>query len=202
MPVSPEVKAVLLDFDDTCVKTIEPIWRLHKFIAATYYNKKLSDEELHTHWGKPLHELVQHLYDTDDHKIAFQNIYKHKDDAEYFKEFFEKVPELLEKIAGQKKLALITAHVREFLEIEFKYLNFNPDTFDYIQTSDETPHHKPDARVFEPAIGWLKTLAIQPAEALYVGDSFKDHEAAVNAGMQFVGVTTGLTSAADLRLDS
>lgn len=193
------IKAVLLDFDDTCVKTIEPIWRFHKFIAKTYYSKKLVDEELHAHWGKPLHELVKHVYGTNDHEAAFEFIHKHKNDKEYYKTFFEGVPDLLSKIARQKSLALITAHVRKFLDMEFEYLDFDSSVFDYIQTSDQTTYHKPDPRVFEPAIQWLQSQKILPSGALYVGDSFRDHEAAVKAGMQFVGVTTGLTTSKDFK---
>ena len=108
----PEIKAVLLDWDDTCVNTIGPIWLLHKFVAAEYYDKDLKDEEIKEHWGKPLPELVKLLYDTHDHELAFKNILLHKESPEYYKQFFANVTELLSKIALNKKLGLVTAHVR------------------------------------------------------------------------------------------
>ncbi len=193
------IKAVLLDWDDTCVNTIEPIWLLHKFIAKTYYDKELADEEIRQHWGKPLHELVKALYDTSDHELAFQNILKHRSSKQYYKKFFAGVPELLKWIAKTKELRLVTAHVREMLKIDFEYLDFDPSVFGYLQTSDETEHHKPDPLVFAPALSWLSGKNILPEETLYVGDSFKDHQAAVNAGLQFVGVSTGLVTKEDFK---
>src|SRR5687768_9277251 len=97
------VKAVLVDWDDTCVSTIEPIWLLHKFVAGKYYDKLLSDEDIRQHWGKPMHELVKLLYETDDHEQAFRNILNHVHVSEFEKKFFDGVPELLSKIASSKK---------------------------------------------------------------------------------------------------
>jgi phosphoglycolate phosphatase-like HAD superfamily hydrolase len=194
-----DIRAVLLDWDDTCVGTIEPIWLLHKHIAATYYNKQLTDEELKMHWGKPMAELAQSLYETDDHKVAIEYILKHKNTEEYYKKFFHKVPALLGEISIHKKLGLLTAGLHATLHTDFSYLGFDPDTFHYIQTAEATKFHKPDPRVFEPAIGWLKSQGITARETLYVGDSFKDHEAAVGAGLQFIAVTTGLFNASDFQ---
>lgn len=40
-------------------------------------------------------------------------------------------------------------------------------------------------------------MGIQPSETLYIGDSFKDRDAALAAGFHFIGVGTGLISAAE-----
>ena len=59
--------------------------------------------------------------------------------------------------------------------------------------------HKHDPRVFEPALSWLKERSIQPEEVLYVGDSLNDAAAALGAGFSFLGVETGLFTAAQFR---
>lgn len=192
MSKSPEIKAVVFDWDDTCVSTIPPIWALHKFVASTYYNKTLGDEEIKQHWGKPLHELVRHLYEIDDHVPAFEYLAKHKADREYFKKFFDGVEELLGRLALSRKVGLVTAHIREFVQVEFDYLEFDASTFHYIQTSDDTEFHKPDPRVFDPTKQWLASEGIKPEEALYIGDSLLDLQASMGAGLQYLGVTTGL----------
>ena len=70
---------------------------------------------------------------------------------------------------------------------------------DYTQTADDTTYHKPDPRVFEPATAWLAGKNIQPNEVLYVGDGLHDMKAALGAGFSFLGVQTGLVSAADFK---
>ena len=74
--------------------------------------------------------------------------------------------------------------------------NFN-DLFEYVQTEEDTSHHKPDPQVFLPALHFLQQHQIQPHETLYVGDHLNDMRAATGAGLQFIGVTTGLISDAE-----
>ncbi|HSW74419.1 MAG TPA: HAD hydrolase-like protein [Candidatus Saccharimonadales bacterium] len=74
-------------------------------------------------------------------------------------------------------------------------LGFPKDIIDYTQTEDDTSFHKPDPKVFEPAIAWLASRHISPHETLYVGDGLHDMQAAIGAGFNFVGVTKGLVTA-------
>jgi phosphoglycolate phosphatase-like HAD superfamily hydrolase len=64
--IGKHIKAVLFDHDDTLVGTIEAKWAEHKHIAKTYYNKRLTDDEIRQHWGKPLSVMVGLLYGTND----------------------------------------------------------------------------------------------------------------------------------------
>ncbi|WP_414479912.1 HAD family hydrolase, partial [Pseudomonas aeruginosa] len=66
---------------------------------------------------------------------------------------------------------------------------------DYTQTADDTPFHKPDPRVFEPALTWLETQDVRPEEVYYIGDGLHDMKAALGAGFNFLGVETGLVTA-------
>lgn len=55
----------------------------------------------------------------------------------------------------------------------------------YIDTAvlaEDTRHHKPDP---EPLLECLRRLGLSPREALYVGDSPSDRQAARNAGLDF-----------------
>ena len=67
--------------------------------------------------------------------------------------------------------------------------------FDVIIGGEDVPAHKPDPACLLAA---LAALDIRADEALYVGDSEVDGEAASRAGMSFVGVLTGMAPEASL----
>jgi phosphoglycolate phosphatase-like HAD superfamily hydrolase len=64
----------------------------------------------------------------------------------------------------------------------------------FVQGADATAYHKPDGRVFDPALACLGALAIPRSQVLYVGDALMDHQAATSASIHFVGVATGLVT--------
>ena len=73
------------------------------------------------------------------------------------------------------------------------------EIIDYTQTADDTLFHKPDPRVFEPAIKWLSQHKIKLNQVLYIGDGLQDMKAALGAGFSFLGVETGLITAKEFR---
>lgn len=185
------VQAVLFDHDDTLVETIRSKWAQHKYIAKHFYDKKLRDEELKQHWGKPLTVLIRLLYETEniDMAMSYNIATRKKFPKILFKDTLETIYAL--KKAG-KKIGLVTATTQSSLDNDFATLKISKDLFDYIQTEDDTIFHKPDPRVFNPAVEWLKKQGITSDRTVYVGDSLFDMKAAVSAGFIFVGVGTGL----------
>lgn len=69
--------------------------------------------------------------------------------------------------------------------------------FDTVITADDVVHHKPRP---DPILKALEGLGLQSKEALYVGDSMFDVEAAQAAGVEVVGVSWGARSRDDLLL--
>jgi phosphoglycolate phosphatase len=65
------------------------------------------------------------------------------------------------------------------------------DAFVAVLGAEDVPAFKPDPRGLLLALERLETPA---AEALYVGDTTIDAEAAANAGLRFVAVLTGPTT--------
>jgi phosphoglycolate phosphatase-like HAD superfamily hydrolase len=63
-----------------------------------------------------------------------------------------------------------------------------------LQGTDDEPTHKPDPKVFEKALGILAAKKIGKDETVYVGDALMDYYAARDAGIGFIGVSTGLVS--------
>lgn len=191
--IGDHIKAVLFDHDDTLVETIKPKWAEHKHIAKTYYDKNLTDEEIIKHWGKPFQELVCLLYGTDDTEQALA--YNKAHHEEYPKILFAETLSVLKNIHKlNKKIGIITATSRFSFEHDLELLKFPHKLLDYTQTADDTTFHKPDPRVFEPAIVWLDKINIKPNEVLYIGDGIHDMKAALGAGFNFLGVETGLVT--------
>lgn len=191
--IDKSVKAVLFDLDDTLVGTREPKWRQHKYVAKTHYNKLLTDEEIAVHWGKPLSQLMCLLYETDDADTALKHVLACH--TSFPKELFVGTIPLLQALhASGRKTGIVTATKRVSIEHDIAALKLPVDCIDYIQTEEDTLHHKPDPRVFEPAITWLHGHNIAPHEVIYVADSLNDHKAATGAGFLFLGVHTGMTN--------
>jgi phosphoglycolate phosphatase len=196
--IDERVKAVFFDHDDTLVGTIGPKWAQHKFVAKKHYGKKLSDDELREHWGKPLRELLGLLYGTDDIDEALKNAYTYLEDFE--KELFNAtLPTLRHIKAAGKLIGIVTSTSRHSFEHDLDIHKVTEDLLDFTQTADDTPYHKPDPRVFEPALTWLANKDVAPDRVVYIGDGLRDMEAAVGAGFNFLGVETGLVTAEQFR---
>lgn len=199
--IADDIKAVLFDHDDTLVGTIGTKWEQHKHVARTFYGKELTDEEITEHWGKPLRELVCLLYGTDDVEQAMaHNTATHED---FPKELFTAtIPTLRHINAAGKLIGIITATSRFSFEHDLTLHQVPKDLLAYTQTADDTPYHKPDPRVFEPAIDWLAKQQIRPDEVVYIGDGLHDMRAAIGAGFNFLGVETGLVTAEQFKAEN
>lgn len=198
--IGQHIKAVLFDHDDTLVDTIKAKWAQHKYIALNFYNKELLDDEIKQHWGKPLTTLLGLLYGTDDIEKAIKHSKLHN--KKFPKALHDDTLTTIKALKKSgKKVGVITATSHFSLSHDLESLGISRKLFDYVQTEEDTKHHKPDHRVFKPTIEWLEQHSIQPHETLYVGDGLHDMKAALGAGFEFVGVTTGLTTLKDFSLN-
>jgi len=187
-------KAIFFDHDDTLVATIEAKWAHHRYVAKTYYGKDISDAELRLHWGKPLSKLVSLIHSSDNYKEVFDYLMASQED--FPKKLFEQTIPTLKYLHKQGKLiGVITATSRLNFEHDLAFHKMPKSIIDYSQTEDDTDFHKPDPKVFQPAILWLSDRKIKPQEVLYVGDGLHDMKAAIGAGFNFIGVCTGLVNA-------
>lgn len=192
--IAQNIKVVLFDHDDTLVGTYKPKSEHHKYVALTYYKKVLTDEEIRKHWGKPLRELVCLLYGTDDVEQAMANNTACHED--FPKELFTASIPTLRRIKSEgKRIGIITATSRFSFEHDLTLHKVPRELIDYTQASDDTSFHKPDPRVFEPVLKWLKKHKYKPSEVVYIGDGLHDMKAALETGFSFVGVETGLVTA-------
>jgi phosphoglycolate phosphatase-like HAD superfamily hydrolase len=196
--IGSSIKAVLFDHDDTLVQTIGPKWDEHKFIAKTYYNKDITDDDIRKYWGMPLTQVCCMLYETDDADQAIEYNMRHHES--FPKILFPYTHETLQKLheAG-KKIGIITATHRYSVEYDLANHEFDMSVIDYVQGEGDTEFHKPDPRVFDPAKEWLATQDIELSEVVYIADGLHDMKAAFGAGFSFIGVATGLVSIEDFQ---
>jgi phosphoglycolate phosphatase-like HAD superfamily hydrolase len=188
------IRFVLLDHDDTQVGTIKAKWAAHKYVAAKYYGKVLGDDVIRRYWGKPLRELVCLLYGDANVERAMARYMPTS--ADFPKTVFEGTLAVLEQLKHSGRLTgVVSATTRESLEYDWETLGIDgPRLFDYVQTEEDTDHHKPSPLVFDPAIRWAELRGIGKSQILYVADGLHDLIAATEAGIGFIGVATGLVS--------
>ena len=99
------------------------------------------------------------------------------------------VKELMASLkAGKYKLAVATMSSRAVVDSVLEFHGIGP-YFDVVLTIDDVTKGKPDPEILIKAVD---RLGGQVTRALYVGDSSHDLEAALNLGMPFLLVDSGL----------
>lgn len=192
------IEAVVFDMDDTLIKTFDVKFRQHRHFARERYGLELDSDEFRSHWGKPFHVFLESLY---GHVDTIDRVHD-----EYVKlshlfpvELQEDTLHTLDRLhSANRKLGIVTATAREVVMRDLTPAGFPFERLHKLQTSDDTLVHKPDPNVFEPILAALRDAGIA-GEIMYVGDALTDYYAARDAGLRFVGVTTGLVSAEQFR---
>lgn len=187
-------RALLLDLDDTIAATIDTQWPKHKRIALERYGIELTDDKLRQHYGERTRLYLGNIYGTDDLEQAMRY------SIEYRKQFPRRLHPGAEqalralKAAGMV-LGIVSASTREGIDGDCATI-LPCEVFDLMEGAEDThPYHKPDPQVFDSAKAWLREhYGIEPHEISYVGDALYDGEAALAAGIGFIGVRTGLVN--------
>jgi len=192
------IKAIFFDYDDTLVQTKISKWDALKATGKRFYNLDITSEDITPFWGLPYEKmLVGVLRNADTLENLKQNyeqthvqfpMLAHKDAQGVVGKLLKKYP-----------VGIVTASSRKLVLEDLTMLHFPIDKFIYIQTSEDTTIHKPDPDVFIPILKILHENQIPNSEILYVGDSLKDYQAANGAGLQFLGITHGITSGEEFK---
>lgn len=185
-------KAVLFDMDDTLLKTWEAKWEQHKFVAKKYYGVELSDEVLMEHWGKGFDTLAANLYaQKGTEETRRTDFVRHEDD--FPKKVHSGAVQAVEKLLAEGiAVGVVSAMLTQVVAKDMREQGFPHERFAVLQGSDHTKVHKPDPLVFDPALVRLADQGITDKRSiLYVGDALNDFYAARDAGLDFIGITTG-----------
>lgn len=192
-------KAVLFDFDYTLADSSRGIVTCFQQVLKRHGYTEVADETIKRTIGKTLEDSFSILTGiTDGAQLeALRKEYGKEADIYMTSNTFL-FPDVLFVLEHLKehgvKIGIISTKYR-FRILEFIEKKLSPEWFDIIVGGEDVTKHKPDPQGVAIA---LDNLKLKPSQVLYIGDSVVDAETAVQAGTAFVGVTTGMTTAAEL----
>jgi len=184
------IKLLMFDLDGTLVDTCRDITNALNYALNSYGLKSLTVEYTKELVGEGLTKLVERVLGGEKDRLRDDVLGKFLDYysehlADYSREY-PHVRETLERLTGYKKAVI--SNKREALSMRLLDLLDLLKYFDLMVGSDTTSEKKPSAI---PVIYVLKRLEVSAGEALMIGDSNYDIEAAKKAGVKTVAVTYG-----------
>ena len=190
---------VLFDLDGTVIDSGAIILASMRHAAETVVGGEWSDAELMKAVGGPGLEAQMVALDPDrvDELVRIYRAHNEPlhDTLEYCGNIDVVLAELLER---GHRLGIVTAKRRVTVELAFAKLPLE-HLFEVVVGGDETARHKPDPA---PLLLALERLGASAEDAVYVGDSPFDMQAARAAGLYAIGVSWGRIHTADKLLEA
>lgn len=192
-------RAVIFDLDGTVVDSVELIIVSFQHAIRQVLGREVSREEAVAWVGRPLREQMEMFSpERADELVRVYREFNHREHDRMLK-LYEGITQLLEalKEAGVK-IGLVTSKSRYTTEMAFTLTGINK-YFDASVCADESTGNKPAP---DPILSCLQQLGVPPEEAVYVGDSPADIQAARAAGVRSIGVTWGVFAAERLQAEN
>lgn len=179
------LKAVLFDLDGTIIDSNKAIFETYRQVSVKLNKEPPTIEILRSLLGQPSHINLRLLFGDNTHARAIYN--------EVVKKTHENLPtlpyvkETLDKI--DMPMGIVTSKRKEnALEILGELIEF----FTILITPEQTIKQKPNP---EPIYLACKKLSIKPEESVYIGDTIRDYQTALNSGTEFIAlIDKGSTS--------
>lgn len=181
------IKAILFDIDGVLVDTKESQLKLREKLFRLAGYEDVPDEFLYD-FHKPYSILLadflksRNVYDQEEVDKLITMVkdpqVRSPDIIQMFK-FHEELENTLEHLGKQYSLGIVTSRGQFGVQEVF---NLRPieKYFDTIITYDDCENHKPHPEPLEKA---LERLSLDPAQAIYIGDTDADMVAAGSIGM-------------------
>ncbi|SAK84295.1 HAD family hydrolase [Caballeronia temeraria] len=192
--------AAIFDVDGTLIDSVD-LHALAWHEAFAHFGHDVSFEQARSQIGKGGDNLLPvFLSDADlaDHGKALEAWRGEHFKANYLRMVrpFAAVPELFRKLRSEGvKLAIGTSAKKDELDV---YLDISgvPDLIDVTVSSEDVETSKPAPDVFQAA---LHKLGVEPVNAIVIGDSPYDAQAASKTGLRTIGLLCGGFSEQSLR---
>lgn len=177
------IRVVAFDCDGVLFDTEAANWAYYNHLLEHFGRPALTAEQFAYAHQHTLDESIVHLFG-DNESIAAVHAYRRSMDYGKFLKYLKVEPHLtplLQKIRPQIKTAIATnrTDTMDRLLTEFSLTEY----FDLVVTSVDIPRPKPHPDMLLKVVSHF---GIASDQALYVGDSQVDAEAAVAAKMPFV----------------
>ncbi len=188
-------RAVLFDYDDTLVKTRQCKFAAVVALAERHYGVELPVARIEEHWGIPYRQLFTRLFegvDSDTERV----IQRYEALNEEFPVVaYEDAVETIEAFLSAGILVGVVTSAGEIVRRQMMAVGIPLERLALLQTASDTEYHKPDPRVFSPALAHLFERGLTQEAIIYVGDSLSDYRAAHGAGLHFIGIHGRTTEA-------
>ncbi len=180
---------VLFDLDGTVLDTVELIRASHEHALREVLGVTLSDEELMAGIGTPLREqMVTFDAERADELYDTYRVWNHANTARLAARYDGVDEVLLELESEGARLGIVTSKSRDAVDLVLTALPA-PIIWDVVITHDDSTLRKPHPAPIRLA---LERLGATPEDAVYIGDSPFDLQAAAAAGCAAIGVTWGV----------
>lgn len=195
------MKAVIFDVDGTLIDSVD----LHAAAwqeAFRRFGLDRSFEEVRSQIGKGGDQLLPHfLHPAELRRMgkAIETFRKQLFRDQYRRQVrpFPGVRDLFQRVRGSgAKTALATSSPKDELN-ENKRLLLIEDLVDAETSADDAERSKPHPDIFQATLAQLKD--IEPEQAIAVGDTPYDAEAAAKSGLRTIGFLSGGFPESDLR---
>ncbi len=187
-------KAILFDLDGTLVDSVPVILEAASRVLSEMglpYDEAVVRKAI----GVPLRTQALQWAGSraEEFRERYHAIYRPLQDAQA--RLFPGTREMLETVRSAGHLtAVVTSKITWGTQRALERTGIS-DLFDTVITADDVVHHKPHP---DPILKALESLGITSQQALYVGDSIFDAEAALAAKVDMAGVSWGALSREDL----
>ncbi|HEV7641089.1 MAG TPA: HAD-IA family hydrolase [Gaiellaceae bacterium] len=185
---------VLFDLDGTVIDSGAIILASMRHAAETVVGGEYEDADLMKGVGGPGLEAQMVALDPDRVDELVRVYREHNEALHDTLECCAGMDEVLATLKERgHRLGIVTAKRRATVDLAFARLPIE-QLFETVVGGDETKLHKPHP---EPLLLALQRLGASPEDAVYVGDSPFDMEAAKAAGLYAIGVSWGRIHSAD-----
>ncbi|HYF96534.1 MAG TPA: HAD-IA family hydrolase [Patescibacteria group bacterium] len=185
------IKAILFDVDGVLVDSRQTVFKFRKKLFKKGGHEDIDEKHLTDGFHLPLKAVVDNTLKSkgvkDQNEI--ERVYNLSFDPDIRKgqdfKFPKELESILKNLHNNFKLGIITSRIRLGLD-EIFVIRPIESYFDVIITLDDVANHKPHPEPLEKA---LEQLGLEPAEAIYIGDSDTDILAAHAIGMPSIHLT-------------
>jgi HAD superfamily hydrolase (TIGR01549 family) len=187
------IKAVIFDIDGTLVDSVDLHARAWQE-AFEHFGRKVSFEKVRYQIGKGGDQLMPVFFSKEELEEFGEELEKYRGDL-YKREYlsrvvaFPSVRELFERIRQDGHRLALASSAKEDELGAYKKLARIEDLIEEQTSADDAEKSKPHPDIFEAALAQLGDVS--PAEAIVVGDTPYDAEAAGKAGLSTVGFLSG-----------
>lgn len=177
-------KLFIWDLDNTVIGSSKLLWGAFQWVAERFAQRSMSPQEIVSLYGPPEDVVIEQIVGKEKKEEALQAFYDfYEREHDCLVTPFPKVLEILAFLRARGvKQALFTSKGRKSAFITLGRLRIE-GYFDFILCGDEVKRAKPYP---DGVVRILEYFGVHPKEALYVGDSPLDAQAAHGAGVAFV----------------